>query len=94
MIGDERQPAHPHDVICSNRREHVGGIDVGKRGDGDGISRVQVHHGSRLWPLIVHGAMKKGFLRGRIAGNELAAGVELREPRRDRDDRVKRSSAS
>jgi hypothetical protein len=26
--------------------------------------------------------MKKGFLRGRIAGNELAAGVEFREPRR------------
>ena len=81
MIGNERQPAHPHDVICGNRRKHVSGIDVGESGHGDRIGRVQVHHGSRLWPLVVHGAMKKGFLRGRIAGNELAAGVEFRQPR-------------
>ena len=81
LVSDERQPTHPHDVICSNRRENVGCIDVGKRGHGDGIGRVQVYHGSGLWPLVVHGAMKKGFLGGWIAGNKVAASVELRKPR-------------
>lgn len=57
MVSDERQPTHPHDVICSNRRENVGCIDVGKRGDGDGIGRVQVYYRGRDM-ILVHKGMR------------------------------------
>ncbi len=50
VIGDERQAANAHGVIGSDRRQHVRRVDIGERGDGNGICGVQMHHGAGLRP--------------------------------------------
>jgi len=82
VIGHERQAADAHDVVGGDRGQHIRAVYVGERRNGDGVCGMQVDDGGCLRAFVVHRAVEEGLLGRRIAGDELAVGVELGEPRR------------
>ena len=66
-IGHDRYLADAHDDIRRQRRNGVAGIGIGKAGKGGRIGRMQMHHRSRLRPLLVEGKMQRQFLGRRIS---------------------------
>src|SRR5262249_30550290 len=59
--------------------QHVVGIDIGEAGHGDGMRRMQMHHRLRRRAFAIHGDMEERLLRRRIARQQFAAVVELRQ---------------
>ena len=79
-IGEHRYAADAHHHVGSDGRNGVGRIDIGEARQGRGIGRVQVHHGLRLRPAFIEGAMKRQFLGGLVARDMRPIRVELGQP--------------
>ncbi len=80
-VGHEGKRADSHHEIGSQRRQHVGRVDVGENADGDGMRRMQMHHRRCIAPLSVHAKMQERFLGRGISADEPALRVEFRQPR-------------